>query len=443
MRPRLRDLRRHPLLRHAVLFLAALAAIALMAPARAQQQTDDPVRALARHAEPLSDLRPLAAMAGSATVVGVGEATHGSSEFFTTKHRLFRHLVEHEGFTTYALEANWSAGLRLNAYVLRGEGDPRTIMREEFQESYLIWHTREYLDLLEWMRRHNVRHPDRPVQFMGNDIAYAGPRLFDEVTSYVAARHPRLLPEFERLYAASRPSGGVRETIERSMRRPLAERRAMAADVRAAFALLERQRPGPDRERRAWVLQHARAIAQTGAEFAFDFEDPAQVGAAMRHRDRMMAENTVWWQRHTGHRMLLSAHNGHVRYETTDPENYPKVQGAFLRDLIGDSYVSVGFTFGRGSFNALDLTDPGERLGTFSVPAPGPGRAEHTLERVAAHDWYADLRTAPRTARQWLGVARPTWDIGNAWPDEPEQVRLLTSYDVLIHLHEVRAAERL
>lgn len=434
---------RHFLRPWLLFLLPALLSFVVAGPVRAEPHHDSPVRALAGAAEPLRDLRPLEGMVGSATIVGVGEATHGSSEFFTTKHRLFRYLVEHKGFTTYALEANWSAGLRLNDHVLYGKGDPRTIMREEFQESYLIWHTREYLDLVRWMRQHNLRHPHRPVQFMGNDLAYAGPRLFDEVTGYVAEHYPRLLPEFRRLYAASRPTGGVEETIKGNLRRPLAERRAMAHDVQRALALLERQRPGPDPVRHAWIVQHARAVAQTGTEFSYDLFDPAQVGAAMRYRDQVMAENTVWWQRRTGHRMLLSAHNGHVRLETNNPEQYPKVQGTFLREMVGDDYVSVGFTFGRGSFNALDLTDPAEALRTFSVGRPARGSNEHTLERVAPNDYYLDLRTAPPAARAWLGGTRPSRDIGNAWPAGPEPLRLLSSYDVLIHLHRVSAADRL
>lgn len=141
--------------------------------------------------------------------------------------------------------------------------------------------------------------------------------------------------------------------------------------------------------------------------------------------------------------MLVSAHNGHIRLETNDPERYPKVQGTFLREAVGARYVGIGFTFGSGSFHALDLTDPQEAQGTFSVGPPPPGSNEHTLARVTDRDWYLDLRSAPPAARAWLGVTRPTRDIGNAWPAEPEPVRLLTSYDVLIHLHRVRAADRL
>ncbi|MGW7366036.1 erythromycin esterase family protein [Streptomyces sp. NPDC054841] len=429
----------------AVLCLTTLAVTAPAARADAfpAARGGDPLPALARAAEPLSDLRPFDRMTGEAKVVGVGEATHNSREFFTTKHRLFRHLVEQKGFTTYALEANWSAGLRLNDYVLHGKGDPRRIMREEFQNSYLIWHTREYLDLIRWMREHNLRHPGHQVQFMGNDVGYAGPQLFDTVTDYVGERYTALLPRISRLYRASRPAGSVDETMKAYLVKPLDERKALAGEVRQALELLERQRPGPDRERHAWVLQHARVIAATGAMYAYDFFDPEQLGRAMLHRDRVMAENTVWWQRQTGHRMLLSAHNGHVGYETSNPAQYPKLQGAFLRDMMGAAYVSVGFTFGQGSFNALDTTDPAEPIRRFSVGPMPAGSNEHTLERVSGRDYYLDLRTAPGAARKWLSEVRPTRSIGNSWPAEPDPVRLGTSYDLLIHLHRVTASNRL
>ncbi|MER6995989.1 erythromycin esterase family protein [Streptomyces sp. NPDC000410] len=427
-----------------VICLGALVVTAPVARARpAPPTTDDPLRALAASARPLDDLRPLGRMVGDAKVVGVGEATHNSKEFFTTKHRIFEYLVERKGFTTFALEANWSAGLRLDDFVLHGKGDPRQIMREEFQNSYAMWDTQEYLDLVNWMRQHNLRHPGHPVRFMGNDVGHAGPALFDRVTAYVGTHYPELSPRVTALYRASRPTGGVDESMDAYLQKPLPERGRMARDVQEAYDLLAKQRPGPDRAEHAWVLQHARAIAQTGRMFSYDFFDPADLGKAMRYRDQVMAENTVWWQRRTGDRILLSAHNGHVGYETSNPAQYPKLQGAFLREALGAGYVNVGFTFGQGSFNALDVTDPAEPIRTFSVGPMPAGSNEHTLEQVSRRDFYLDMRTAPRAAREWLGTVRQTRSIGNSWPAEPEPVRLATSYDALIHLHRVTAADRL
>lgn len=138
-------------------------------------------------------LRPLDRMIGDARVVGLGEATHSSHDFFAMKHRVFRHLAETKGFRTFALEGSWSTGLRLNDYVLYGKGDVRRIMREEFQADYLWWNNTDFLALLEWMRAHNQRHPQDPVRFMCNDLGWAGPSC----TTRSSSTWPAPTPTFE------------------------------------------------------------------------------------------------------------------------------------------------------------------------------------------------------------------------------------------------------
>ncbi|MFG2643968.1 erythromycin esterase family protein [Streptomyces sp. NPDC048370] len=419
-----------------------LAALAPAARADAPTATPDPARELAHSARPLVDLRPLDRMIGSAKVLGIGEATHSSGEFFETKHRIFEHLVEKKGFTTFALEANWSTGLLLDDYVRFGKGDPRRIMRDEFQNAYRFWNTEEYLDLITWMRQHNLRHPDHQVRFMGNDLGYAGTNLFDTVTGYVSRTYPRLLPRFQELYRASRPVGEVDAWMNAYLTKPGEERRRTAADVNRALTLLERQKPGRDREEHRWMVQHARAIAQVGTEYAHDMTGTG-VADAMLYRDRIMAENTVWWQRATGDRIVLSAHNGHVGYETTKPDQYPRLQGAFLRDALGRDYVSMGASFGKGSFNAHDTEAPGEPIRSFTVGLPGAGDSSaETLDRVSPRPFYLDLRATTPAARSWLDVHRPAWLVGTAypWPGNQAAVRLATSYDLLVHFPEVSAA---
>ena len=69
------------------------------------------------------DLEPLRQMIGSARVVGLGEGSHGTREFFTMKHRLIRFLVQEMGFTTFALEATWAEAYDIDAYV-KGRAGP-------------------------------------------------------------------------------------------------------------------------------------------------------------------------------------------------------------------------------------------------------------------------------------------------------------------------------
>lgn len=424
-----------------------LAALTTGIPATAAPTSTSVVGALDRAARPLRtvepggdsrDLRPLGRMIGDARVVGLGEATHGSHDFFALKDRVFRHLVREKGFRTFALETPWSTGLRLNDYVLHGEGDPRRVMREEFQRDYLWWNNTDYLRLVEWMRAYNVRHPDDPVRFIGDDIAWTGPELYEAVEEYTARAHPGLGARLAELYRGLRPTVQTGEYIERYMNLPYSERKDRAERTGEALRLLEGQTPGADREAYDRAVQHARVIDETARQYAFDFTDPAGIAAAMRYRDGAMAANVVWWQKHTGTRVLLSAHNNHVGYVPEDPEQNPKVQGAFLRESLGADYVSVGLTFDRGSFNATGQDDDVIRRWTLG-PA-GPGSNERTLDRVRYRDFVLDLRSVGAPARDWLRQARPTRGIGTAYPDGPHDIALARSHDVLIHLHRVAAA---
>ncbi|MYS86093.1 erythromycin esterase family protein [Embleya scabrispora] len=322
----------------------------------------DPAGALARSAYTLgsivpggsaADLRAFDTMVRGAEVVGVGAATHGSSEFCTLKHRLFRHLVENQGFRSFVFAAGRGAGVRLDAWVLHGTGHLRTIMDEEFQAGSSHWNTTETRDLFRWMRTWNVRHPDSPVRVVGAGVDHADPAPFDTTD---------------------------------------------------------------------------------------------EAAAAKRHRDRVMADTTLWWQRHTGTKVFLSAHNSQVAGETPVQvsDHRPETPGQLLREHLGTRYVNAGFTFGQGSFNAIDANAPGTPWRRFDIgPAIAHG-GEDVLEQVSRRDWYLDTRTVPPgTARDWLAAAHPTRGLGAHWPcNEYENTRLGPSYDILIHLHHISAAHR-
>ncbi|MFD4630441.1 erythromycin esterase family protein [Streptomyces sp. NPDC058284] len=429
-----------------LLLVAVAGAGALLAPgaAVATQRPAGPVAAIERAAHPLrsttpggaaKDLRPLGRMVGDASVVGLGEATHGSHEFFTMKERVFRHLVAEKGFTTFAQEVSWTTGLRFDAYVRGGAGDARELVHRELAKT--PWDTDEYVHLLRWMRAYNERHPERELRFMGNDLNYPeqGVELFDGVRDYVRAHEPDLLPRIDGLYAPLRRLTDG----DTYMGRPLAEREALAKKAGTAYRLLRSRQKGAESPSLGLALHHARSVAQTADMYAFPLDTDEGKKDAMLYRDRLMAQNTAWWQRYTGGKVFLSAHNAHVSYESYDPR-YPKMQGAFLRDRLGKRYASIGFTFDRGSFMAQG-PDNG-RWKSYSVGPATRGMNEHTLDKVRLDGYFVDLRTLPAATRKWLGTARVTRSIGSGWPDGPYKIRLAPSHDILIHLHEVTAAHR-
>ncbi|MEU6845628.1 erythromycin esterase family protein [Streptomyces sp. NPDC046716] len=429
--------------RRRLLRLAAASATAgtlLPAAGPAGATPPSPLDALKQHAVPLADLDTLARMTGSARLVGLGEAAHSGHEFFILKARLFRKLVAARGFTTFVLEASWSTGLRLDDYVAHGTGDPAQIMREEFQGQYVFWNTEEYLDLVHWMRHYNLTHTDRPrLRFVGNDLGYAGAHAYDLVHDWCAAHRPDLTASLDALYAPLRPALGTEAGIwmGRQLAKDSATRQAEADRADRALTLI-RSCHRPDGQAglaHDLALRTATALTQTFTAYAIPDDRFAD---RMRYRDQTMADNTAWWLDHTRSKLLLASNNGHIAYTSDNPVEFPEPAGAFLRRRLGTDYVNIGLTFGAGRINALpDFTATQPR--TYTVPNARSDHNEHTLNQVDHRDFALDLRTAPSAARTWSRTARPTRSYGLYWSDKHPRTALAHSYDIVAHLHRVKA----
>ena len=96
-----------------------------------------------------ADLQPLKNLVGDSRIVSLGEATHGTREFFQIKHRILEFLATEMCFNLFAIEANMPEAYRVNDYVLTGAGDPKQLLAglKEWP-----WNTEEVLDMIRWMR---------------------------------------------------------------------------------------------------------------------------------------------------------------------------------------------------------------------------------------------------------------------------------------------------
>ncbi|HEY0157746.1 MAG TPA: erythromycin esterase family protein [Thermoanaerobaculia bacterium] len=121
----------------------------------------DPPPALAEHAHPLENYDPLIRAIGDAHLVLLGEATHGTHEFYVERAKITRRLITEKGFTGLALEADWSDAARVDRYV-------RGISEDTTAEAALggfdrfprwMWRNREFAELVEWIRTHNASLP--------------------------------------------------------------------------------------------------------------------------------------------------------------------------------------------------------------------------------------------------------------------------------------------
>ena len=140
--------------------------------------TDELVRQIARVCLPLdsvddgsgfADLEPLRRIWAGSRVVALGEATHGTSEFFRMKHRLTRFLVTQMGFRHVAMELDPEAAAKIDAYIQGGS------VRNPTADLSWPWAAGEVAAMVDWMRKYNQSAPE-PGRLHFHGIDYQGQR---------------------------------------------------------------------------------------------------------------------------------------------------------------------------------------------------------------------------------------------------------------------------
>lgn len=356
------------------------------------------------------------------------------------KHRLFRYLVEHKGFTAIAFELSLPEAEVINQYVLHGTGDPMRVLGAAY---FWIYNTEEVLELIEWMRAYNAE-PGRTtkVQFLGFDMQFsegADARLFEYLRRvdppFAASARQPLTPLFEQ--ATSRGAGlsadeqaGIAAGLARIQTR-LEEQRAayVAASSEAAWSL---------------ALRDATVLAQLTTMLG---ADPRSARRALR--DKSMADNVLWHleQQPAGGRIALWAHDMHLMRGDLAPD-YPS-QGTHLAAALGDDYRNLGFVFHTGSFQAYDYTGGDNRgVREFRADAGPVDDRGYNFARLSAPVFLLDLRpdTHSGPASAWLSAEHPRKVLGSAflsqsYLDAPGS--LARQFDGVIFIDEISRARPL
>ena len=323
-------------------------------------------------------------MVGGARVVGLGEATHGTHEFFQLKHRLLEFLVERMGFRALVVEDAVSDSMAVDDYLRTGQGELPA-------GRGWVSDIDERAQLLRWMRRYNedkshheklrhfgfdMRRPAGSVAALATAIASIDKKLWTEVAVHLAPLRDDNTSTIES-FIGKAPPPWLRAA-------EVATQRIVARMEEKRDADLKRL--GPER----WAMSriHAHVLAdfiELVKKMDFDV------------RDRAMAENTLRLLEMGGKsaKLVLFAHNAHVQKVAT-PQG---MQGKILAERLAKDYVAIGFAFGQGSFRAVE---PGRGPRTVTLgPAP-PGSLDGALSRAQLPLLAIDLRLATGAVSTWL-----------------------------------------
>lgn len=386
----------------------------------------------------LDDLEPLREIVGNARVVSIGEATHGTKEFYQIKHRIFRFLVNEMNFTAFAVEATMPEAFKLNEYVRTGSGDPAQRL-----DSLYFWtvNHQELLNQIRWMRDYNQRQSPN-VGFYGFDNPYPALAM-NVVVDFVENVDPDAVETVQERYSCYRRYADV-DDVSGYIDAPDSTQQRCRKGVDAVSELLDENRgvyASRTSEREfSLVRQHARIVAQAERRYRLEDQDV---------RDPAMAKNVQWLLNFLGpdSKIVLSAHNGHVNEKCFSSS----CMGTELNEALGENYVSIGFSFLRGRANAIEQLDFGEfgDLKAVTVPPPPDSSAtrhyEWYFDSVGASPFLVDLRRAEEFSREsgWLYGPKKIREFGAAYGRNSDlQSRffrsedLVAQFDAMIYVEE-------
>ena len=179
------------------------------------------VRELARPLRSPRDLDPLVERIGDARYVLLGEASHGTSEYYTWRTLLSQRLIEEKRFSFLAVEGDWPDCYRVNRYV-KGSADEGESAREVlhgFQRwPTWMWANREVVALVDWLRGHNEALPqERKVGFYGLDMYSLWESLY-AILTYLHRVDPSALPAAWKAFRCFEPYGEQAQEYARATR---------------------------------------------------------------------------------------------------------------------------------------------------------------------------------------------------------------------------------
>ena len=413
-----------------------------------------------RHAVPL-DLetaaqRLLDAIDPDASLVLIGEATHGTHEFYRIRADLTRALIEHRGFTVVAVEADWPDAYRANRWVrMLGDDDTAEDALADFTRfPRWMWRNRDVVRFLRWLRAENADRPaDARVGFYGLDL-YSLHRSMARVIEYLDKVDPAAAERARHGYACFDVFGqdiqlygyaaslNLERSCEDEVIQQLVELRRRAAEYAA--------RDGRIAADEYFVAeQNARVVRNAETYYRAMFRGGAE---SWNVRDRHMMTTLEALRDHAGRggqpaRAIVWAHNSHLGdARATSMADIGELNlGQLARQRFGPSCVAIGMTTHDGEVTAAHEWDEPAALKT--VRPSLAGSYERLFHDTGLPSFLLQLST-PELASALAGP-RLERAIGVIYRPETERAshyfsaRLPAQFEVLVHVDRTRALEPL
>jgi erythromycin esterase-like protein len=404
------------------------------------------------------DYDPVLELIGSAPLCLLGEATHGTDEFYRERAEITKRLIKEKGFTAVAVEADWPDAFRVNRYVrgLSDDKDANEALGGFKRFPTWMWRNTVILDFVEWLREYNASLPltAAKVGFYGLDL-YSLYMSIEAVLGYLSKIDPEAEKRaryryscFEHFSEDTQAYGyatsfGLSASCEREVIEQLIELRRRAADYASRDGRVAR-------DEYFFAEQNARLVRNAEKYYRTMFRGRVE---SWNLRDRHMAEtldaliNHLTLQGESA-KVAVWEHNSHLGdARATYMADYGELNvGQLVRQRYGSDAVLIGFTTYKGTVTAAsDWDGPAERK---RVRPALPESYEALFHESVGSDFLLPIR-ANKAASNAVRQPRLERAIGVIYLPQTERqshyfnARLSDQFDAVIHFDETQALEPL
>jgi erythromycin esterase-like protein/predicted phosphoribosyltransferase len=397
---------------------------------------------------------------GDARLVLIGEASHGTHDFYAARADMTRRLIQERGFTAVAVEADWPDAYRVNRYV-RGRSDDVTAeeaMRGFQRFPTWMWRNTAVLEFVGWLRERNHRVGDetRKTGFYGLDL-FGLRRSMEEVISYLDRIDPQAAARARARYSCfDHASGDDGESYGFAAGFGAGE----SCEEEVVAQLVDLQRHAPEYAKRDGLLAEdelfyaeRNAVTVQAAEQYYRSMFGGRV-SSWNLRDQHMVDTLEALADHLGRvrgepaKIVVWAHNSHLGdARATEMGATGELNvGQLVRERHPGECRLIGFTTYTGTVTAAD--DWGAPADRKVVRPALPDSVEELFHQVGSKEFLLWFDLA-QPAAEVLRSARLERAIGVIYLPQTERdshyfhARVAAQFDAVIHIDETRAVEPL
>ena len=370
-------------------------------------------------------------------VIAIGEATHGTHEFYAAKDKIIRNLVQYHNVKTIAFETDFCGLEALNDFVLNkypdsANGEAKFI---GLYGLYGIYRTAEVYDMVKWLQAFNsTKSPEEKVTFNGIDMQdpyyISSSLLNDSKHISLSSANIEILTKIKNSYWAAKELK-IKKSDEIIYQQLIEDLNVVAKNLK-------------DNVANNVFKRHIRLLEQTFSLRGVNFSTYRE------RRDQYLAENALWLLNNNkvkNAKMVIWAHNGHITYSNNQN---PKRFGYYLKEKLGQSYFALALTFDEGSVRIFDVKGKERGYKEYQYESTLKKNAiEYLFKNCRDSSFFVDFKdlNSDELMKKKIKEHKYMRVIGAEFlPDDKSiffQVPILDSFDGILFFKKTSAAKQL